>query len=209
LSTLFLGCFAFGLLFTVASFLLGALGGAHIPGLDLDFGDSADLAGGESGSATHGGGHGTHVSPFSVSTVSAFLAWFGGAGYLLTRYSSFTAALITAFATLAGLAGGGVVFLVLSRLIVPRLTVLRPEDFRLEGVVARVSSAIHPGGTGEIVYTVGGTRHAEGARSESGEGLEQGREVVILRVEKGIAYVEPWSKIAATHHLPPGDAGRA
>ncbi len=205
MSGLFLGCFAFGLIFTVASFLLGALGGGHIPGTDFDFGDTTDLAGGDHA----GAGHSVHASPFSISTVSAFLAWFGGAGYLLSRYSSLTAVLITVFATVAGLVGAGIVFLALSRYLIPRLTRLRPEDFQLQGVVARVSSRIQPGGTGEIVYAVGGTRHAAGARNVSPEALERGTEVVILRVEKGIAYVEPWGKFAAIHHLPPGDAGTA
>jgi hypothetical protein len=36
-TSLFLGCFAFGLIFTVATFVLGALDGSviHLPGVDL------------------------------------------------------------------------------------------------------------------------------------------------------------------------------
>src|SRR5689334_21128280 len=101
MTTLFLGCFAFGLFFTVASFLLGALDGTHIhiPGLPL-------FGGPHHGSGTHGSSSahsGVHVSPFNLSTASAFLTWFGGAGYLLTRYSGFTTFLITTVATLLGL----------------------------------------------------------------------------------------------------------
>jgi hypothetical protein len=77
----------------------------------------------------------------------------------------------------------------------------------VQGVVGRVSSTILPGGTGEIVYSLGGTRHADGARSETAEQLERGTEVVILRMEKGIAYVERWAKFADANQLPPGDAG--
>jgi membrane protein implicated in regulation of membrane protease activity len=197
-SSLFLGCFTFGLLFTVASALFGAPHGGHglhLPGLHAD-----------SGHHTHAGGDG-HASPFNLSTLAAFLTWFGGAGYLLGRYSGFAAASIMLMAIVAGFAGGAVVFAFLARYINPRLTVLDPNDFAREGIVARVTSAIRPGGTGEIVYTMGGTRHADGARSDSDEPLERGTEVVILRVEKGIAYVDRWSKFAATNQLPSEDGG--
>jgi hypothetical protein len=103
--------------------------------------------------------------------------------------------------------GAGILFAGLARVIVPRLTVMRQEDFEREGIVARVTSTIQPGGTGEIVYTLGGTRHSDGARSETAELLERGAEVVILRMDKGIAYVDRWSKFAEANQLPPGEAG--
>ncbi len=200
MTSLFLGCFVFGLLFTVASFLLGAFGSGH--GIHLH---------GVHASTVHAGngGHDSHVSAFNLSTVSAFLAWFGGAGYLLTRYSGMTAMAATMLAIVAGALGGGAVFVMLARVIVPRLTVMSPADYDVEGVIARVTSAIRPGGTGEIVYTLGGTRRADGARSPTSESLERGTEVVILRMEKGIAYVERWAKFADVNQLPPGDPGGA
>jgi membrane protein implicated in regulation of membrane protease activity len=223
----FLGCFAFGLVFTVVSFLLGAFGGGHglhIPGLDGLLGHGGDLVGhggdlvGQGGDlASHGAdaGHGTAnhhgagISPFNFSTISAFLTWFGGAGYLLERYSSFTGVLIVTLAGAAGIVGGGAIFLTLTKYVVPRLTELKAEDYQLPGTVARVTSPIRAGGTGEIVYTLGGTRHADGARCVSGEALERGAEVVILKVERGIAYVERWDAYARQLDLPPGDAGPA
>jgi hypothetical protein len=200
-STFFLGCFAFGLILALASFLLGALGGGHdlhLPGLHLDIGGHQA-----------GGDHGPQISPFNLSTISAFFAWFGGAGYLLTRYSGFTAAVVLGVAGLAGAVGGGIIFVALSRFVVPRLTEMRPEDYRVEGTLGRVSSGIAPGGTGEVVYALGGTQHVDGARSVSGEALERGTEVVIMKLERGIAWVERWDRFADTYHLPPGDPGAA
>ena len=202
----FLGCFAFGLIFTVATFMLGAFGGGHglhIPGLDglLGHGD----AGGH-GAAGH---HGTSISPFNLSTISAFLTWFGGAGYLLERYSSFTGGLVVLLATGSGLVGGGIIFVTLTRYVAPRLTEMRPEDYQLVGTAGRVTSPIRAGGTGEIVYTLAGTRRSDGARSVSGEALERGAEVVILKVERGIAYVERWDSYASRLGLPPGDSDPA
>jgi membrane protein implicated in regulation of membrane protease activity len=203
-SSLFIGCFAFGLLFSILTFLLGAFGGTGSHG--LAHGWWSGLAG------SHGSAH-VHpqstnsVSPFSLSTLSAFLTWFGGAGYLLTRYSPLAALGVTVAAFVCGLLGGVLFFIAVARMIVPRLTVLNPEDFRVQGAVARVTSTIRPGRIGEIVYTLGGTRHADGARSASDESIERGTQVVILRMEKGIAYVEPWARFADTHQLPHSDGG--
>jgi hypothetical protein len=212
MSSLFLGCFAFGLIFTVASFLLGALGGSqhlHLPGVHLHIGGGGAGHGGGHGGAHVAGGHATVISPFNLSTISAFLAWFGGTGYLLTRYSSFAASVILGVAGAAGVAGGGIIFLTLSRFVLPRLTEMRPRDYQVQGTMARVSSSIGSGGTGEVVYALGGTQHVDGARSVSGEVLERGTEVVIMRVERGIAWVERWDRFADKNQLPPGDTGAA
>jgi hypothetical protein len=196
----FLGCFAFGLIFTVASFLLGAFGTSHHWHI-FDF--HIDIGGHHGGhDAGADGHHGPGVSPFNVSTISAFLAWFGGAGWLLTRYSDIAALGVIGGATLSGIVGGGIVFLALAKWIMPGLSESRPEDFRPEGVIARVTSVIAAGGTGEIVYVQGGSRHAEGARHVAGEALEQGTEVVIMRRERGIAYVERWERLTGQGALP-------
>lgn len=194
----FAGAFAFGLLFTTFTFLLGGFG-AHSHGV------THGLLTGLTGSHASGNGHGqsgNHLSPFSLSTLSAFLTWFGGAGHLLTRYSPLTALVISVAALAFGAVGGALFFTAIARFIVPRLTVLHPEDFRVQGAVARVTSTIQPDRIGEIVYTLGGSRHADGARSESGELIERGTQVVILRMEKGIAYVQPWATFAESHQLP-------
>jgi membrane protein implicated in regulation of membrane protease activity len=202
----FVGCFAFGLLFTVTTFLLGAFGGT-----ELHIGSHSFL-GGVTGGGSHGhahgsgGAHGTaQVSPFNLSTLSAFLTWFGGAGYLLSRYSPFTALAVTLAALAFGAVGGAIFFGVIARYVVPRLTVMNPDDFRVQGAIARVTSTIQPGGIGEIVYTLGGTRHSDGARSELDQPIERGTQVIIQRIEKGIAYVEPWATFAETHQLPAAD----
>jgi membrane protein implicated in regulation of membrane protease activity len=212
MASFFLGCFAFGLIFTVAGFLLGAVGGGHglhLPGLDGLLGGADAGAGVDTGGDAGAAHEGTTLSPFNLSVISAFLAWFGGAGYLLERYSSFTGVLIVVLATGAGVVGGGAIFLTLTRYLLPRLSEMRPEDYRLPGTVGRVTSPIRAGGTGEIVYTLGGTRHSDGARCVSGEALERGTEIVILKVERGIAYVERWDSYAKRLDLPPGDADPA
>ena len=43
--------------------------------------------------------------PINFGTVAAFLAWFGGVGYLLSRYSSMWALLALSLAALSGFIG--------------------------------------------------------------------------------------------------------
>jgi hypothetical protein len=194
---LYLGTFAFGVIFTIATFVLGAFGGGdgvHLHGLDLHGADHGA-----------GGAHDAHISPFSISTISAFLAWFGGAGYLLTRFTHLAALLDLLLAAAVGLVGGGIIFVILGKYVLPRLTELRQEDFQIPGSVGHLSVSIPAGAVGEIVYTVGGAQQVDSARSVSGEAIERGIEVVVLRREKGIAYVERWDKFASGNQLPPGE----
>src|SRR5262249_55280726 len=99
-ATFYLVCFAAGFLFSLFSFLSGMHWG-------LPHGMGAH---GHAGAHAHGvaRGHLTHGSVFSVLnpvTLAAFLAWFGGTGYLLTRYSSLWFALGLGLATVSGIVG--------------------------------------------------------------------------------------------------------
>jgi hypothetical protein len=56
---------------------------------------------------------------------------------------------------------------------------------------------IREGGTGEIIFPIGGVRRCAGARSDDGTPIERGAEVVIARYEKGIAYVKRWEEFTS------------
>jgi hypothetical protein len=76
----YLICFVLG--FTLS--LLALLGNLHLhlPHLHIHLGGHAH--------APHAGGTDVgDIAPINFGTVSAFLAWFGGVGYLLARYSTF------------------------------------------------------------------------------------------------------------------------
>lgn len=214
LSSLFLIAFLVGLVFTGLSLLLGFDHGSHLhaghadlahgPGLDaghaLGHGD-AHPAG--DGGAHHAGG----PSPFNLMSALAFLTWFGGAGFVLYYLLAWAALLSLAAALLAGFAGGAVIFLVLSRVLWPNQTVMRPEEYRLEGTIARVSVPIREGRVGEVVFSKGGTRRSEGARSLDGSPIARGTEVVILRYERGLAVVQPWATYLTSGGAALRDAG--
>src|SRR5262249_6868701 len=144
---------------------------------------------------SHGAGGAASVSPYNFPTVMAFLAWFGGTGYLLTHYYRFWFLLGFAVAVGAGLTGATLVFWFLVKVLMARDYSLNPADYDRVGVLGTVNSGIRPGGTGEIIYSQAGTRRAVGARSEDGFALPKGTEVVITRYEKGIAYVRRWEDV--------------
>ena len=75
---------------------------------------------------------------------------------------------------------------------------MRPEDYRLPGQIAHVTSSIREGGTGEVVYIQGGVRQVSAARSANGTPIARGVEVVILRNEKGIVYVDIWDQLVGS-----------
>jgi len=96
----------------------------------------------------------------------------------------------------AGLAGAAIVFRFLAKVLTHPEENLDPADYVMIGTLGRLTIGIRDGGTGEIVYTQGGTRKSAGARSDDGRAIEKGTEVVITRYEKGIAYVQRWDELA-------------
>jgi hypothetical protein len=156
-------------------------------------------SGADAGAAHQAGGHaaeGSAVSPFNLVTVTAFLAWFGGTGYLLTRYSGLWVGVALMVSVISGLIGGGVVFLFLSKVLISPEENMDPADYEMVGVLGRVCSSIRSGGTGEIIYSQVGSRRVCGARSEDGSAIAKGSEVVVTRYEKGIAYIRLWSELS-------------
>ena len=54
-----------------------------------------------------------------------------------------------------------------------------------------MTSAIHAGGTGEVIYTLDGKRRVDGARSVDGTPIANGTDVAIIRYQGGLIYVCP------------------
>jgi len=210
----YLICFVVGFAFSLISFLSGGTNWHfHFPhwhGGHLHFGGHAPVAHAPIGAHAPGAAAGTvtgprgpiraargaSVSPFNFVTLTAFLAWFGGTGYLLTRYSSLWFVMGLGIALTSGLIGGGIVFLFLSKVLTSEEEDMDPADYEMVGVLGRMSISIREGGTGELIYSQAGTRRVCGARSESGAAIAKGVEVVVERYDRGIAYVRPWTEIS-------------
>ncbi|HEY8130470.1 MAG TPA: hypothetical protein VII12_01150 [Thermoanaerobaculia bacterium] len=184
--TFYLTCFLAGLLLTVVSFVFGAHLHLHLPmhlhfsGLHLPH------------VTAHPGAD--SVSPLNLTSIVVFVTWFGATGYLMTHYQSSAAGIALLAATFVGLAGGALMYLFLARVLIAHEQPLVDADFEMVGVLGRVSVPIRQGGTGELIYSQEGTRRSCGARSEEGGEIDRGTEVVVMRYDKGIAYVRRWDE---------------
>ncbi len=188
----YLICFVVGIALSVLS-VLGGLGHLHFGHLHL--GHTAQLHVKTPGGIGKGGAHG--LSSVNGFTITAFLCWFGGAGYLLHHFGALRAPLVLLLAVISGAAGAAVLWALLFKLLLPRERVLTEEETEMAGVIARVSDSIREkGGVGEIIYSQTGTRRSAAARSEDGGAIERGTEVVVIRYERGVAYVRRWDELS-------------
>jgi len=137
-----------------------------------------------------------NVSPLNPPTIAAFLAWFGGTGFLLSRYSALRIGFELLLSVAVGLVGGGIVFAFLTRVLISEEETMDPADYEMVGVLGKLTVPIREGGTGELMYSQMGTRRVCGARSEDGRAIEKGTEVVVTRYDKGLAYVKLWSEMS-------------
>lgn len=206
----YLICFSLGFFFSLLSFLAGGLrwhlhlphfSHVHVAAPHVGAGHGTPAGAQAPASAAGAGkapGHGptAHISPFNFVTMTAFLAWFGGAGFLLTRFSGVWFVTGLSLAVCSGVMGGAMVFLFLSRVLISQEEIMDPADYEMTGVLGRVSVPIRAGGTGEIIYSQAGTRRSCGARGEDGNAVAKGTEVVVTRYEKGVAYVRLWTEMS-------------
>jgi hypothetical protein len=193
-SDFYLICFALGFILSFLA-LFGTLH-VDIPHFHFHVG-GAHHGGHISHGTAHGGAHGSNeVAHINIGTVAAFLAWFGGTGYLLTRFSMFWGLLAFGAAVASGLAGATIVFYFLAKVLIRADENLDPADFSMIGVLGTAASAIRPDGVGEIIFSQNGFRRASPARSEDGAAIAKGAEVVVTRYERGIAYVRAWEALS-------------
>ena len=221
---IFLACFIFGALFTLASLALGFAGhgAAHIG----HGGHAAHIGNGGHGAAhgghgaghgpahiDHGGAHASHhvhaeiphsevrgidtsLPWLNASSVVGAVTWFGAAGYLMLRLGDWALPAVI----LGALIAAGVGWYLVARflgLVLAGEREMDPDDYRLEGTVGQVTVSIPPGGTGEVVFAKAGARRSEAARAVGGEPIPRGSEVVITTYADGFATVQPWGEFLA------------
>ncbi|HYD51028.1 MAG TPA: hypothetical protein VEA99_00320 [Gemmatimonadaceae bacterium] len=183
MTTVFLVAFIFGLVLVVRAMLYGVERGGGSA-----FAVAPDRIGR------------THRPPvpqvrWAEPLVAALLTGAGAAGYVALRRGA-----STGVAVAVALLAGGLLALVASRLV-RRAQAFVPEHdpddprYVLQGHVARVTAPIGARGDGEIAYTVEDGSHVARARTLDGVPVDAGTEVVIERIEDGVAWVEPWSEV--------------
>jgi membrane protein implicated in regulation of membrane protease activity len=213
-SDFYLLCFLVGFSLSVLSFLAGAVH-LHLPfkmhlpfhgghfGAHAGGGPIGGHASGHLGGAAHGGGPAGkgasqnsrgHLTWFNATTIMAFLAWFGGVGYILSTHSNLALLASLTISLFAGFAASYVVFRFMAALMRSGTGEMHEWDYRLEGSVGTVSMPIRSNGIGEVIFEQNGSRRSVSARCDGGKAVALGAEVVIERYEDGIAYVQLWDE---------------
>jgi membrane protein implicated in regulation of membrane protease activity len=181
---IYLGCFSFGFLMSFAALVIHS-GHAHFHGHGHGAGFKADTH-------SHGG-----FSKLNLTTLSAFLTWFGGVGYLLERYSTLGFFIALSVAAVSGFAAAWVVFAFVSKVLLRNEREMRAIDYEMVGMLGHVSSSvIGETGIGEMIYSHEGARRHVAIRSEQLAPIAKGTEVVVTRYERGVAYVRRWDELS-------------
>lgn len=133
---------------------------------------------------------------FNLPGLAALLIVFGAVGYLLLPNAAFTTSTTLAIAFAGGLAAWSAVTLLMAKWAFrPATAGALAEAEDIQGQIALVEDAIVFGTLGSIRYVKNGSEYRISARA-IGEGrLERGTEVVIDRLEEGVAVVEDWISV--------------
>ena len=130
------------------------------------------------------------------SVAGAFSLLFGVVGYALLRSTILGPGTVALIALAAGAAGAFAASILIAKWAIPGgLAEEVDERYVLQGHVAVVTRAISGGGEGEVAFDIDGVHHVARACSLDGTPVEGNTEVVIERIEDGVAYVEPWAHV--------------
>ena len=178
-------CFGVGLLFAIVSaFMSHLFGGGHEAHIDVGTGGHAEAGFQDPGMPG--------LSPFSPTTITAFVTAFGGLGMIFTRIPLTSSPWISAPLAMLGalIIAAGVVWLF--------GTVFHHVDSSSEsrvgelvGMTATVITPIPANGVGEIAYVQSGSRYSAPARDERGAPVSNGQTVKIVRIVGTQFYVAP------------------
>jgi hypothetical protein len=134
------------------------------------------------------------IAGFNTPVIGAALIAFGAVGYLVTKYSQIDTIIILVAAIVAGALGwAGMTVLMAKWALRGSLNDPHEEIEELQGTVATVIRPISSAEPGEISYSFRGKPVVIAARNISGDAVAMGTEVVIDRIENGVAEVELWS----------------
>lgn len=196
-------CLLVGIIYTIASFLLGSLGdlGGHAGDMGGDMGghpgDFAHTYGvetggyGEAQGATGAGGE-MLFGPFSPLVIAFFLTCFGGVGLILTKIPlTANPYLNLPIAAVSGFLLAWLLVSVFNRVLGGMASSSEVRLNTLVGTEAEVTVAIPPLGIGEISYIAMGSRYVTPARNEEQTPIPRYSTVRITRIVGNTFFVRP------------------
>ena len=133
---------------------------------------------------------------FNLPAIAAFTIGFGAVGYPLESRTRLPLWAIILIAIASGaLAISGMITLLARWALRDVARTSSAEGHEIQGQLAIVTQTIALASTGEISYEHLGRQLRITARALSGKPLSVGAEVVIDRIENGIAFVEEWAVV--------------
>jgi hypothetical protein len=133
---------------------------------------------------------------FNWASVAAFAFAFGLAGYLFTRFTLWSVPVRIVAATLVGGGAMAIQSLLIARWAIPAARADHVDErYLLQGTIGRITRAVPALGEGELQYTIDNHTYTMPAREVAGASLALDADVVMERVEAGVAYVEPWAQV--------------
>ncbi|MDQ7096994.1 hypothetical protein REC12_25700 [Desulfosporosinus sp. PR] len=195
LESVYIICLAVGFIFSVVSLVFGGHGGhmyhvdhahlghssmGHTAHAAIDSTDNSGIANDSTPLYT--------VPILNIQAIFAFLLGFGSGG--LVGFQVFKMALLTLPLALVG----GIVFWWLVRGVITLMlrnqtAYLDIKDTDAVGVTGLVTTRISADSMGEVLYPLQGTDRIIRAKALDGGQINKGVSVVIVKVERGVAYV--------------------
>lgn len=139
-------------------------------------------------------------SGFAINraVIAGFATAFGVVGYPLIHSTALRHQIVLLIAGVAGIAGAAAALALVAAWAIPSAKAdVIDERYLLQGSFARVLAVDDDGLAGTITYQADGSTRTAAARGLDGIRLDIGTDVVIERIEEGIAYVEPWTQVEA------------
>ena len=171
----------------VAPLLVGLLFGVHAMLHGVERGVGFDALGRPTAAAR---------KAYGIPAIGTFATVYGIIGALLFSRGVLGAAAAFVVALVVGLiAAVGFVLFVAKKVVPAAAHDVIDERYLLQGHLARARTSIDGAGTGEIEYWLDEARHLAMASSLDGSPIPSGTDVVIERLENGVAYVEPWTQV--------------
>jgi membrane protein implicated in regulation of membrane protease activity len=177
-------CFGVGILFAVVSAFLGHLFGGHDAHVDVGTGGHAEAGFQDTGMPG--------LSPFSPTTISAFITAFGACGLIFSRIEATKSPWVSAPLSVVGaVIIAGAVIMLFGFIFHKTQSSSESRVGTLVGIMATVITPIPANGVGEIAYVQSGTRYSAPARDERGAPVSNGQTVKIVRIVGSQFYVVP------------------
>jgi hypothetical protein len=133
---------------------------------------------------------------FNSATIASMLFAAGLSGYLFDRYSSLSNTFVGTLAIAIGLVVLALQSLLFSRWAIPGARADKVDErYLLQGTLGIVTRDIVDDSAGAVRYALEGREYLLPARNLETGAMSAGTEVVIERIEDGVAYVELWERV--------------